>query len=103
MCRYQSGRKLSGLIYMHRISDFRVGGISRRNLNMFRKLCGDETLRNVALVTNMWSEVTPERGAAREHELRTDPLLFAPVVAAGATLLRHDGMCNLVATAFTLL
>ena len=74
--RYQNGIKLSGIIYMHRISDFRVGGVSRRNLSMFRKLCGDETLRNVALVTNMWSEVTSERGAARERELRTDPLLF---------------------------
>ncbi|EKM58587.1 uncharacterized protein PHACADRAFT_253046 [Phanerochaete carnosa HHB-10118-sp] len=88
---YQSGYKLSGLIYMHRISDFRVGGISRRNLSMFRKLCGDETLKNVALVTNMWSEVTPERGAAREHELRTDDLLFAPVLQGGASMLRHDG------------
>ncbi|GJE89960.1 GTP-binding protein [Phanerochaete sordida] len=88
---YETGRKLSGIIYMHRISDFRVGGVSRRNFSMFRKLCGDETLRNVALVTNMWSEVTPERGAARERELRTDPLLFAPVINGGATLLRHDG------------
>ncbi|GJE89977.1 P-loop containing nucleoside triphosphate hydrolase protein [Phanerochaete sordida] len=88
---YETGRKLSGIIYMHRISDFRVGGVSRRNFSMFRKLCGDETLRNVALVTNMWSEVTPQRGAAREAELRTDPLLFAPVINGGATLLRHDG------------
>lgn len=88
---YQSGRKLSGLIYMHRISDFRVGGVSRRNLSMFRKLCGDETLRNVVLVTNMWSEVTPERGAAREEQLRTDELLFKPVLDLGATMLRHDG------------
>ena len=46
---------------------------------------------NVVLVTNMWSEVTPERGAAREHELRTDRLLFAPVLECGAEMLRHDG------------
>ena len=93
---YQSGRKLSGLIYMHRISDFRVGGISRRNFSMFRKLCGDETLNNVLIVTNMWSEVTPEKGAAREHELQTDDLLFAPVLRKGALMLRHD---NSLATA----
>ena len=54
---------------MHRISDFRVGGIAKRNFNMFRKLCGDETLRNVVIVTNMWGEVSPAQGAAREREL----------------------------------
>ncbi|EKM58588.1 uncharacterized protein PHACADRAFT_90161, partial [Phanerochaete carnosa HHB-10118-sp] len=87
---YENGYKLSGIIYMHRISDFRMGGISRRNLNMFRKLCGDEALGNVVVVTNMWGEVTSERGAAREHQLRTDERLFAPVLQGGATMLRHD-------------
>lgn len=83
--------KLSGLIYMHRISDFRMSGISRRNFNMFRKLCGDETLKNVTIVTNMWGEVTPERGAARENQLRTNGKLFKPVLDAGAGMERHDG------------
>ncbi|PSR78109.1 hypothetical protein PHLCEN_2v7573 [Hermanssonia centrifuga] len=87
---YQNGHKLSGIIYMHRISDFRVGGISRRNFSMFRKLCGDETLRNVAIVTNMWGEVSPERGAAREQELRSDDLLFKQVLEKGAEMIRHD-------------
>lgn len=89
--RYQAGIKLSGIIYMHRISDFRVGGTSRRNFRMFRKLCGDETLKNVTIVTNMWSEVTLERGAARERELATDDVLFKPVLDEGATMERHDG------------
>lgn len=75
---------------MHRISDFRMTGISRRNFSMFRKLCGDETLNNVVIVTNMWGEVTAERGAAREHELRTDDILFKPVLDKGALMLRHD-------------
>ena len=57
---------------------------------MFRKLCGDETLRNVVIVTNMWSEVTPERGAAREDELRTSDILFKPALDNGATMVRHD-------------
>ena len=75
---------------MHRISDFRMGGISRRNFSMFRNLCGDETLGNVVIVTNMWGEVSPEKGAARELELRTDGILFKPVVDKGALMLRHD-------------
>lgn len=60
-----SGRKLSGQICMHCIIDVRMGGVSRRNMNMFRKLCGDETLQNVALVTNMWGPAPRARGGAR--------------------------------------
>ncbi|OCH86127.1 hypothetical protein OBBRIDRAFT_807012 [Obba rivulosa] len=89
-CRYQNQKKLSGIIYMHRISDFRMGGISRRNFNMFRKLCGDGTLKNVLIVTNMWGEVSEEVGAAREKELVTDDVLFKPVLEKGARMFRHD-------------
>ncbi|KAH9942030.1 P-loop containing nucleoside triphosphate hydrolase protein [Amylocystis lapponica] len=87
---YENGRKLSGVIYIHRISDFRMTGISRRNFSMFRKLCGDDTLKNVIIATNMWSEVSEERGAARELELATDEILFKPVLDLGAQMLRHD-------------
>lgn len=58
---------------------------------MFKKLCGDTTLNNVAVVTNMWGEVTPEVGQEREHELSTNSSLFKPVLARGAKMLRHDG------------
>ena len=75
---------------MHRISDVRMGGISRRNFSMFRKLCGDDTLSNVVVVTNMWGIIPQEKGEERETELRTDPLLFQPVLQKGAQLLRHD-------------
>ncbi|GJE89958.1 hypothetical protein PsYK624_060730 [Phanerochaete sordida] len=88
---YQNGHRLHGVIYMHRISDVRMTGISRQNFSMFRHLCGDNTLCNVLIVTNMWSEVTPERGDAREAELRTGDIFFAPALEAGATLVRHDG------------
>ena len=97
---YKCGRKLSGLIYMHRISDFKVGGISRRNFNMFRKLCGDETLSNVVIVTNMWGQVSLDVGEERERELRTNDLLFAPALQKGASMLRHD---NTLGSAQTIL
>ncbi|KAI0925626.1 hypothetical protein AcV5_008311 [Taiwanofungus camphoratus] len=87
---YENNRKLSGVIYMHRISDFRMTGISRRNFSMFRKLCGDETLKNVVIVTNMWGEVSEEKGLARERELATDDILFKPVLQKGAQMMRHD-------------
>ena len=67
-----------------------MGGISRRNFNMFRKLCGDETLKNVLIVTTMWGAVDPGIGEAREKELMTNELLFKPVLDKGASMLRHD-------------
>ena len=88
--RYQNGKKLAGVIYIHRISDFRMGGISTRNFKMFRELCGDSTLKNVVLVTNMWGEVSKEVGEAREAELAREDIFFKPVLEKGARLLRHD-------------
>lgn len=75
---------------MHRISDVRMSGISRRNFNMFRTLCGDTTLKNVLVVTNMWGQVSEQVGAAREHELATDGILFKPVLDKGASMRRHN-------------
>ncbi len=75
---------------MHRISDFRMGGISTRNFKMFRQLCGDSTLKNVVIVTNMWSEVSKEVGEARETELASQDLFFKPVLSKGALMLRNE-------------
>ncbi|KAJ3557230.1 hypothetical protein NM688_g1580 [Phlebia brevispora] len=86
---YQQGFKLSGIVYMHSISDVRFDGILRRNFNMFRKLCGDDVLQNVVIVTNMWEEVSYECGVARETQLANDDLLFKPALAQGARMLRH--------------
>jgi len=80
--------KLSGLIYVHRISDVRMGGISGRNFRMFRKLCGDDTLKNIVIVTNMWGEVGQAKGQMREAELKNK--FFKPTLDKGAQMLRHD-------------
>ncbi len=81
------GKRLNGIIYMHRISDPRVGGISRKNLRMFRKLCGDDNLRNVLIVTTYWDRVG-EEGNDREAALRNGA--FKDLINAGAQLVRHD-------------
>ena len=54
---------------------------------MFRELCGDSTLRNVILVTNMWGAVSQDVGEEREEELTTS--FFKPVLNGGARLARH--------------
>ncbi|KAG8703807.1 hypothetical protein FRC11_010436 [Ceratobasidium sp. 423] len=86
---YQKGYKLTGIIYMHRITDIRVGGISRRTFNVFRKLCGKDSLSNVLLVTNMWSDPPTSQQIDRETELRTHVDFFQPALDEGATMVRR--------------
>src|ERR1700722_840301 len=67
-----------------------MGGISKRNFKMFRELCGESTLKNVAIVTNMWGEVRREVGEAREAELTSEDIFFKPALDRDAQLLRHE-------------
>jgi len=85
--RYQNGSRLAGLIYIHRISDRRFSGIAGRNFKMFRELCGETSLKNVVLVTNMWGEVSHDVGEARERELASN--FLKPALDKGARLSRH--------------
>ncbi|TDL23894.1 P-loop containing nucleoside triphosphate hydrolase protein [Rickenella mellea] len=86
---YQHGHILSGVIYVHRISDVRMGGVSTRNVRMFRKLCGETTLRNVVIVTTMWDRMDPGDGEARERELATDDAFLKPMLDMQAQMVRH--------------
>jgi hypothetical protein len=67
---YQGGKLLSGLLFLHRISDNRMGSSPLRLLETFKGICGNEAFKNVVLVTTMWDVVTTEEGATREEELR---------------------------------
>jgi hypothetical protein len=83
----RDGQELAGVIYIHRISDSRFGGSAVEYLRMFRKLCGDGALKNVALVTSMWGDVGKE-GRAREKQLRRKYLKH--VIKKGARLYRYE-------------
>ena len=85
--RYSAGVTLAGVIYVHRISDDRFGGVATKNFRMFWKLCGEKTLMNVVLMTNMWGRVTPQQGVDREQQLRDD--YFKAAIEKGAQLCRH--------------
>jgi len=85
---YSAGVKLAGVIYVHRISDDRFGGLATKNFRMFRELCGEKTLKNVILMTNMWGRVTPQEGATREQQLGNK--YFREAIEKGAQMRRHD-------------
>ncbi|KAI9776271.1 MAG: hypothetical protein M1839_000505 [Geoglossum umbratile] len=87
---------LNGIIYLHRITNVRMGGASARNLRMFRTLCGEDCLPNVLLVTSMWDTLLclpngQELGEQREAELIEKPEFWGAMTQKGAKLQRHDG------------
>jgi len=88
--RNKQGARLVGVIYMQRISDFKVGGSARRDLRMFQELCGEEAYENVIVVTNMWGQVPEEDGEARELELKTKDIFYKPILDRRGIMERHD-------------
>jgi hypothetical protein len=87
---YEYDVQLSGIIYLHRISDPRMQGSAKRNLVMFKKLCGDNALRNVILGTTMWDKVQEAEGCRREEELAETPDFWGWMLSKGSVMLRHE-------------
>ncbi|KAL7805254.1 P-loop containing nucleoside triphosphate hydrolase protein [Trichoderma aethiopicum] len=85
---YSKEMRLSGIIYLHPISDNRVTHHATKNLDMFRKLTGEKNLKNVILATSMWDKVTPEEGLNRERELQGN--FWSVFMAFGAQYCRQD-------------
>lgn len=81
-------RQLSGLIYLHDISGARMTGSILTNLRMFRRLCGDDNLRNVILATTKW-EITPKNDAIlRERDLCSDQGFWDLMIKHGSMVRR---------------
>jgi hypothetical protein len=85
---YKSGTKLSGIIYLHRITDDRMRGSSLRSMRMFRQLCGESFYKNLLLGTTCWSLISEEVGSSREKELMTDDNFWKGLVGKGAQFVR---------------
>ncbi|KAI9573268.1 kinase-like domain-containing protein [Boletus coccyginus] len=69
---YKQQKLLSGIVYLHRITDNRMVGTPLKNLGVLRKLCGRDTLEKVHLTTTMWDEVNQSVGEGRLEALRRD-------------------------------
>lgn len=83
---YKGDAQLSGVIYLHRISDNRMGGNAMDSYRLFRKLCGNTYMSNV-VTTTMWASVTEPLGSSREREIENK--YFAGAFQQGARLHRH--------------
>ncbi|KAH8702821.1 P-loop containing nucleoside triphosphate hydrolase protein, partial [Phaeosphaeriaceae sp. PMI808] len=85
---YRSRKLLSGIIYLHRISDPRMQGSSLENIRMFRRLCGFEALKNVLLVTTFWDTVSDAEGRRRERELSSNDEFWGRMIKKGSKVKR---------------
>ncbi|KAF8441313.1 P-loop containing nucleoside triphosphate hydrolase protein [Boletus edulis BED1] len=83
---YKKGLRLSGILYLHRITDNRMAGTLLKNLRVFRKLCGKDALDKVYLTTTMWDEVDQSTGERRLEELETE--YWRSMVMQGAQVVR---------------
>ena len=82
--------QLDGIMYLHRITDTRLQGSARKNLSMFKKLCGADALKNVILTTTMWELVSPAEGERREEELTKTTDFWGYMVQNGSQVVRHQ-------------
>jgi GTP-binding protein EngB required for normal cell division len=90
MARYEENTYLTGVIYLHRISDPRMTESSFRNLRMLRNLCGTKNLSHVILATTMWDKVSEAEGARREAELIAEAKWWGDMRKQGAIVRRYD-------------
>jgi len=86
---YKEGNELTGIVYMHRITDNRISAIAIQNFASFHNMCGEDAMQNVAIVTNLWTLVRREVGEARERELTST--CYKSAIDQGAKILRNDG------------
>ena len=88
--RYHDGMKLAGIVYLHEISQDRITGTARKNLTLFKKLCGDEAVKHVVLATTKWNRLGSETiGRQREIELRD--IFWKNMLRHGSSVSRFDG------------
>ncbi|KAK1232374.1 hypothetical protein PQX77_004496 [Marasmius sp. AFHP31] len=84
---YEQKITLLGLLYLQNISSPRIGGLSRRNMRIFRDICGEAAMKRVIIVTTG----IDKESDMREAELQANPKFFRAAIQEGARLVRYDG------------
>ncbi|KZT74178.1 hypothetical protein DAEQUDRAFT_293076 [Daedalea quercina L-15889] len=70
LTEYPSSTLLSGIVFFHRITDFRISGLTLQTHRLVRRLCGTNTVTRMVLVTTMWDSVSAAVGELRSAELQ---------------------------------
>lgn len=93
---YEQGMKLTGIIYLHRITDVRMSGSALKNLAIFKKLCRENFYDPVVLATTIWGNLVANRndiirGIAREKELIETKNWWGLMCNRGSKVFRYNG------------
>lgn len=91
---YIANIKFSGIVYLQRISDSRMGGTGMKNLRMLKKLCGEDSLPRVVLATTWWDVVAMETAVLREKELMESKDFWADLLRQGSKVFRQDNSAD---------
>ncbi|KAF9038072.1 P-loop containing nucleoside triphosphate hydrolase protein [Panaeolus papilionaceus] len=88
---YKEGKTLSGIIYLHRITDIRFDSGSAKSLTLFKHICGGDVFDKVCFTTTKWNDVQPEKKIdyeRKEDDLRKDH--WGVYIAKGSITSRFD-------------
>ncbi|KAH7905040.1 P-loop containing nucleoside triphosphate hydrolase protein [Hygrophoropsis aurantiaca] len=90
---YSDDKTVTGVVYLHEITQTRKLSALHKNLTMFQKLCGDEGLKNVVLVTTKWSSLRDEKsGERREEQLKGG--FWKDMIDQGSKIARFHDTCE---------
>ncbi|KXX72832.1 Ribosome-recycling factor, partial [Madurella mycetomatis] len=89
VAQYKLGVELRGIIYLHRITDVRFKRSAAKTLDIFQKICGEQSLGSVLLTTSGWTCKNRDACASRERELRDG--FWAYMVHQGSRISRFYG------------
>jgi len=69
VCRGKRKVYVTGVLFLHRISNEEFSQTADRISNMLKNLCGDDAMNHLTLCTTMWDMVPEEAGLNRFDEL----------------------------------
>ena len=78
--------KISGIVYLHRITDPRLQGSHLRGLDIFKKMCGTEAYSGIVMATTRWDKVSSDDGNRRQAELRKKREFWGEIREGGGNI-----------------
>ncbi|KAF3927912.1 hypothetical protein ABW20_dc0106848 [Dactylellina cionopaga] len=94
---YKANIKVAGIIYLHDITEIRMGGTAKKLLGLLKNICGEEAYSYIVLGTSKWGKLTDEEymlADERERYLKTREEYWGPMCRRGAKVMRWHGDKN---------
>jgi hypothetical protein len=85
---FHKDAKVTGVLYVHAITEARMRGSAMKNLRMFRQVVGSNNMSHCCLVTTKWSKQSEDLSRSREAELQTNDTFWKPLVDRGAHIMQ---------------